>query len=150
MSRSQRTEMDSLEIADFLETQQTGVLSLAQDDDGYGIPVSFAFDEEELNVYLRLGYGPTSTKRAFVDAVERASFLVYARTDDGWKSVLARGHLAELSEDSLDSATVQATRDLKIPYYRVFEDSAEELQFAIVRMAVTELTGIVSGGGGSG
>lgn len=36
-----RQVMDGPEIGAFLETQDTGVLSLARDDDGYGIPVAF-------------------------------------------------------------------------------------------------------------
>lgn len=138
--------MDSLAIADFLATQRTGVLSLARDDDSYAIPVSFVFDESEHNIYLRLGYGSRSTKRQFVDGVDRASFLVYALTEDGWKSVLARGGLEEVSENSLDSATVEATKNLQIPYFQVFGEEAGDLEFNIVMMEVTELTGIRSGG----
>lgn len=145
MTTRQRTEMDALEIASFLATQQTGALSLARDDDSYVIPVSFAFDEQEQNVYLRLGYGPTSTKRDFVDAVDLASFLVYDRTDEGWKSVLARGQLDVVSDSGLDSAAVETARNLNIPYVRVFGGNDEDLQFDIVRIEVTELTGIVSG-----
>lgn len=137
--------MDSIEIAAFLDSQQIGVLSLARENDSYAIPVSFAYDENEHNVYLRLGYGSHSTKREFVDSVDRASFLVYDDTDDGWKSVLARGHIEELSDTSPDSTGVQAVRNLKIPYFEVHSESSEKLEFNIVKMTVTELTGIISG-----
>lgn len=145
MSFRQRTEMDAIEIADFLATQQTGVLSMAEENNSYAVPVSFAFDEREQNVYLRLGYGSNSTKRAFVDAVNRASFLVYAATEDGWKSVLARGHLEKLSEGSLDDETIKATRNLQIPYFQVFDEGSKDLEFEFVRIDTTELTGIISG-----
>jgi nitroimidazol reductase NimA-like FMN-containing flavoprotein (pyridoxamine 5'-phosphate oxidase superfamily) len=139
--------MDSLEITDFLDTQQTGVLSLARENDGYAIPLSFAYEENEQNFYLRLGYGSRSTKREFVDAVDRASFLVYDHTDDGWKSVLARGYLDELSETTAESAGIQAAQNMKIPYFQVHGEDSGNLEFTIVRMDVTELTGIISGGG---
>lgn len=148
MAGRQRTEMDAIEIADFLDTQQTGVLSLARDNDSYCIPVSFLFNEKEHAVYLRLGYGRSSTKRQFVDAVDRATFLSYARTDDGWKSVMARGKLEAISEGELDSQQAEFVRNLKIPYFRVHSQSTEDLQFDIVRINVTELTGIASGGNG--
>lgn len=147
MRGAQRTEMDAIQIVDFLDTQQTGVLSLARENDSYGIPVSFAFDDTEHDIYLHLGYGSSSTKREFVDAVEWASFLVYDRVDGKWKSVLARGTLEGVSEDSIDSTAYQAAKSLNIPYFQVFGDRDEALEFEIVRMDITELTGIVSGGG---
>ncbi|MCU4751848.1 pyridoxamine 5'-phosphate oxidase family protein [Halobacteria archaeon AArc-curdl1] len=145
MASTQHTQMDSLEIAEFVENQQTGVLSLAHENDSYGIPVSFVFNEEDQNVYLRLGYGQTSTKREFVDAVDRASFIVYDHTDEGWKSVLARGRLERLAESSLDSSEVEVIRNLHIPYFQVFDTDFEDLEINIVRINVTELTGIVAG-----
>lgn len=140
--------MDAAQIANVLDTQQTGVLSLARENDSYCIPVSFAFAEDEQNVYLRLGYGQTSTKRQFVEAVDQASFLVYDKTADGWKSVLARGSLEDLSQDSLDSTHLEAVKNLHIPYFRVHGVPAGDPEFTIARIEVTELTGIASGGAG--
>lgn len=62
-----------------------------------------------------------------------------------WMSVLARGPLEAVSKDSLDSAVVQATQSLQIPYFQVFDEGGEGLEFEIVRIDVTELTRIVSG-----
>lgn len=144
MRGTQRTEMDSIQIGEFLDEQQTGVLSLARENQSYGIPVSFAFDDSEHDIFLRLGYGYHSKKREFVDGVDWASFLVYDQVDDRWMSVLARGPLDTMSKDTLDSTVVQAAQSLQIPYFQVFDEGGEGLEFEIVRIDVTELTGIVS------
>lgn len=145
MSSSQRTEMDALEINDFLASQRTGVLSVARDNDSYAIPVSFAYQPEEQNIYHRLGYGGRSTKRQFVDAVDRASFITYAREGERWKSVLARGKLETVSKSNLDSSMAEALQDLRIHYFQVHADASGAMDFEIVRIEVSELTGIISG-----
>lgn len=145
------TDMDAIEIADFLATQETGILSLANGDDGYGIPVSFAYDdadEDGPHVYFRLGYAPGSQKRRFVDASDRVSFTVYDRTDEGWKSVVARGRLEEVSARTLDAIVAEAVHGLDIPYFSVHDRPVKELHLTLTRLDVADLTGIVEGGRG--
>jgi nitroimidazol reductase NimA-like FMN-containing flavoprotein (pyridoxamine 5'-phosphate oxidase superfamily) len=137
--------MDALQINDFLSDRETGVLSLGRENDSYAIPVSFAYDPQSQNIYLRLGYGPRSTKRQFVEAVNRASFVTYAVDNERWKSVLARGQLETVSESTLDSSVAEALHDLRIPYFRVHGDSTDNMEFEVVRMDISELTGIISG-----
>jgi nitroimidazol reductase NimA-like FMN-containing flavoprotein (pyridoxamine 5'-phosphate oxidase superfamily) len=139
------TRLDALEIASFLDGKQTGVLSMAAGDKGYGIPVSFAFDEDEHDMYFRLGYAEESQKRRFVDAAEQVTFVVYEETADGWTSVLALGELEEVSTENLDSTVVQVVRDLDIPYFAVHAEPSSDMTFSIVRLDVTELSGIVEG-----
>jgi hypothetical protein len=142
------TEMDAIEIREFLRTQETGVLSLADDGDGYGIPVSFAYDDQEdgrPRVYLRLGFAPGSMKRRYIDATDRVSFTVYDRTDEGWKSVVARGRLEKISGRSLDAIVAEAVRGLDIPYFSVHDRPVDDLHFTLARLNVADLTGIVEG-----
>lgn len=144
--------LDRSEVAAFLDDQQTGVLALADEDTAYAIPVSFTYDHEDEAVYLRLGYGPESTKRGFVDAVEEATFVVYDETDDGWVSVLVRGQLEELSSleevrsrhprAGSDGSLERAITNLEIPYVRVFDTDAD-LEFVIARVEASEVTGVV-------
>ena len=145
MATATVTRMDALEISAFLETQSAGVLALADDDDGYAVPVSFAFDDDTPQVYFRLGYGPDSQKRRFVEASDDVSFVVHDDTDEGWKSVIARGELEAVSRSSADSAVVESVRDLDIPFYQVHDRPAEEMSFHLVRLNPTELSGIVEG-----
>lgn len=150
MSDRTASAMDALAITDFLQDRHTGVLSIGRDDDSYAIPVSFTYvpDDEDAgpSVYLRLGFGPNSQKREYLDAVDYASFVVYDHTDQGWKSVVARGPIEELSRSSVDSSVVESVRGLDIPYFRVFDEPSSEIEFSIVRIDVEDLSGIVSGG----
>lgn len=144
--------MDDEAIRTFLDGQRTGVLSLAEGSDAYAVPVSFTFDEASEAFYFRLGYGPDSLKREYVDATDRTTFVVHGETDAGWRSVLARGPLEELDTSAerharyprgTDRPEVQrAVRDLEIPFYQVFEDP-DDVEFTLVRLAADEITGVV-------
>lgn len=137
--------MDGVEIADFLEAHSTGVLSLAHENEGYGFPVSYAFEDEESAVYVRLGFAPESQKRAFVDAVERASLVVYEETADGWQSVVVEGTLRELGGGQLESSLAEAVRGFTIPFFAVFPNAASDLDFSLYRLAADSLTGVAEG-----
>jgi nitroimidazol reductase NimA-like FMN-containing flavoprotein (pyridoxamine 5'-phosphate oxidase superfamily) len=148
--------MDAEEIAAFLDTQETGVISFANDDDSYAIPVSFASDVNDgddvddageeagaAELYFRFGFAPGSEKRTYVDASDRVSFVVYDDTAAGWKSVVARGRLEAVSARSLDAIVAEAVRGLDIPYFAVHDSPIGELHFTLVRLDATELTGVV-------
>lgn len=145
MGNTTRSEMDAVEIADFLDSRSTGTLSLANESDAYAIPVSFDYDVDTRSVYLRLGFGPNSQKRRFLDGTDHVSFVVYDRTDEGWKSVVVEGTTEELSGTALGSAIAESLEDLDIPYVRAHDRSGEQLEFSIVRIDPTSLTGIVAG-----
>lgn len=136
------TSMDSLEITEFLEEQKIGVLSMAKSNDGYAIPVSFAYDDTGPDVYLRLGYAPDSKKRTFLEATGQASFVVYDDAGDGWRSVVAEGRIEELSDNELDTSILQAVKGLDIPFFSVHSTPPSELEFTIARLDVSRLTGL--------
>lgn len=152
MAVATATAMDALDITEFLEAQATGVLAIASGDRVYAIPVSFAYHEDGPAIYFRFGYGPDSQKRTFVEGADEASFVVYDRTDEGWKSVLAEGELEPVSESRLDTTLTEAVNALHIPYFEVHRRPAAELEFEIARLDVDKLSGIVeaSRGGQSG
>lgn len=145
MSDPAREQMDRFEIDAFLESQQTGILALADADDAYAIPLSYVYEAGETTVYFRLGYAPGSQKKRFVEATEQVTFAVYDRTDEGWKSVLMQGRLNELSHDSLDSAILEVAQGLDIPYFQVHDRPAKDIQFTIVELEASSLSGIVAG-----
>jgi len=139
------TPMDGVEIAEFLQARGAGVLSLANENHGYGFPVSYAYDEEEQAVYFRLGFGPDSQKRAFVDAVDRASLVVFEETDDGWQSVVVEGPLRGLAAGQLESSLAEAVRGFNIPFFAVFQQPSSELEFSLYRLNADSLTGVTEG-----
>lgn len=133
--------MDGTDIIDFLEANGTGVLSLAKGDDSYAVPVSYAYDQDDRRVYFRLGYGPGSQKQKYLEATDHATFVVYDRTETGWKSVVASGHLQELSESDIEASLLESLKSLDIPFFRVFERPSDEIDFTIVALEIDSLNG---------
>lgn len=149
MTKSTASALDDAAIEAFLESQSTGTLSLARENDSYAIPVSFTFAPENDDFYFRLGYAPGSRKREYIEATERGTFVVAAETDEGWKSVIARGTLEHRNTvENLDRVTPpdgsvsDADHELDIPFYHVFE-APSEMVFTLVRLRTDELTGVV-------
>lgn len=145
MSSRQAHALDAIEIGDFLDSQHTGVLALARDDDSYAIPVSFAYDDggdDAPGIYFRLGYAPASQKQDYIESTDYATFVVYDHTDDGWHSVVAQGHLEQLSETELDATIREAVDHLDIPFFEVHERPADEIEFTTVRLQIATMHGI--------
>jgi hypothetical protein len=148
MAQPAASALDAAAIDAFLDSQSTGTLSLADGDDSYAVPVAFSYDPESRDLYFRLGYAPGSLKREYVESTDRATFVVAAETDAGWKSVVARGGLEhrgtveDLSGGRGHGAPAgDAERELEIPFYQVFE-APGETTFALVRLRTEELTGV--------
>jgi len=133
--------MDDTEIDEFLGNEGTAVLALARDDESYAIPVSYGFDATDGTFYLRLAFHPDSEKREYLGPSRTVSLVVSEETDDGWRSVVARGHLRETGEAAIDSSVVEAIRRVNIPFFTVFDRPARELEFELFRLAPDDLTG---------
>lgn len=100
-----------------------GVLSLANDDRAYGIPVSFGYDtanERFLFEFLNIG---ESKKRRFATASEEVTLTAYRYADPRtWECAIVTGTIApvaaaDLSERSVSAFTSQAA------------DAAEEIRW---------------------
>ncbi|QCC50167.1 pyridoxamine 5'-phosphate oxidase family protein [Halapricum salinum] len=141
-------DMDALDITDFLAAQETGVLSLADGNDAYAVPVSFYFQPDDQQLYFRLGFAPGSQKQKFLERTDLASFVVHGRADGRWKSVVASGRLEIVeTEQRLDDPVLEAVQRLEIPYFRVFDRPTDEIEFGIYRLRAESLKGIVEGRG---
>ncbi|SFR57394.1 hypothetical protein SAMN04487947_2425 [Halogeometricum rufum] len=137
----QSVAMSHEETVEFLGTGGTGVVAFAKDDDSYAIPVSYGFDAEQESLYLRLAFDSESEKREYVDAPGAVSVVVHEQTDEGWKSVVARGRLTEVTEAALDSTVVEAMRTMDIPFVTIYDEPTTELEFEMYRLVPDELTG---------
>lgn len=128
--------LDREAIDDRLRTAETGVLSLADGDDAYGIPVAYHWDGDRF--VFRLGDHPDSEKMAFLASTDRASFLVYQYTapEDSW-SVLATGRLQELPADETDELE---QRDDFLPL-RLFGEAVPDVEPVLYALEVETLTG---------
>lgn len=141
MSDRPSVAMTTDEITRFLDARGTCVLSLAEDDEPYAIPVSYGYDASEECFYLRLGHSPESEKQAFLQASERARIVVYDQTPEGWKSVVATGVLTELDEADLTAELIAQLSDAELPRFEMWDESKRELDFTINRLDVETLTG---------
>lgn len=143
MDNTRPVQLDDDARDDFLGTGGTGVLSASRsaDEPPFSLPVSYGYDAATGDVYLRLGFGPDSTKdEAFSDGTP-VTLVVSDRIDDGWRSVIAQGRLEEVTEASIDSGVVEAMERIHIPLVDVFERHPRELNFRFFSLRGATLSG---------
>lgn len=141
MTLDQETELSPAETDALLARHETGVLSLARDDEPYAIPVSYGYDADARRVYLRLVTTPDSEKRRFLVDAPRASLVVYERDDDGYRSVVATGRLSEVERDDLTVEHVEQYGDAKRPLFEMWDESRPHLDVTLYRFDPDDLGG---------
>ncbi|MFQ3476131.1 pyridoxamine 5'-phosphate oxidase family protein [Halonotius sp. F2-221B] len=140
MGEHQSHAMDDSEIDSLLGNGGTGVVSFADGDEPYAIPISYGYDSDEGSIYLRFGFAPDSEKRQFVDDGVTASLVVSDDTG-GWRSVIARGPLTSISEPAIQDGATESIHRMNIPYVTIHETPATEMEFEVYRLDPKELTG---------
>jgi nitroimidazol reductase NimA-like FMN-containing flavoprotein (pyridoxamine 5'-phosphate oxidase superfamily) len=133
MTLDQETELSPAETDALLARHQTGVLSLAHDDEPYAIPVSYGYDADARRIYLRLVSTPDSEKRRFLDGAPRASLVVYEHDDDGYRSAVAAGRLSVVEREDLMVEHVEQYGDAKRPLFEVWDEERPDLDIALYR-----------------
>lgn len=63
MPIEQRTELSPAETDEFIGQHETGVLSLAREDDPYAIPISYGYDAGERKAALSGRHDPGTSRR---------------------------------------------------------------------------------------
>jgi nitroimidazol reductase NimA-like FMN-containing flavoprotein (pyridoxamine 5'-phosphate oxidase superfamily) len=142
--------MDDGVIHQFLHERGTGVLSLADDGEAYGIPISYGYDEEAGRIYfVFLRPGERSKKETFAERTERASLLVQAvDSPQEWQSVVASGAIHRTDDDERERAVEAIDEDAWYP--NVFRESAPTRGIVGYVLDIEELTGRTGGGGPPG
>lgn len=93
-------EMTDTEIATFLAANDVGVLSLSGESRGYGVPISFSYDEKRGRLLLGFVAPAGSTKLELATATETATLTVYTYEDvDAWQSVVVTGTIRPVESD---------------------------------------------------
>lgn len=138
------TGMDDSQIEAKLTMAGTGVLALSGDGDAYAIPLAHYYDGDSL--YFRLGLTEGSTKRELWETTETACYVLYdaeptdnPRGLDSW-SIVVTGPLVELSEaehEQFDTAEINR----HFSPIRVFDEAIEDIEIAIVKLAIETITG---------
>jgi len=143
MNELQSNAMTDAEVDEFLGDGGTGVLALGHENDAYAVPISYGYDADDPAIYLRLAFAPESEKQPFVESGGLASLVVHGDGTAGWRSVVARGTLHEVTETALDSRVAEAIRRVDIPFVTIYDRPARELEFRIYRLSIETLTGRV-------
>lgn len=143
MSLAQETEMSAAEIDDFLSSHETGVLSLARDNEPYSIPISYGYDAESRSFYLRLVSTPESKKREFLSSNPGARIVVYDENDDGtrYRSVLASGEIEKIDPGELSVEDIEQYGEARRPLFEIWGSGKDELEIELYRLSSPELSG---------
>lgn len=140
MSKVNSVKLSDSEIDAVLNTGGVGVISFADDDEPYSVPVSYGYDSEERNIYIRFGFASESEKRRFVDDIAIVSLVVTKETG-GWHSVVARGPISKVLEPAISAGAVESILKMNIPYVMIHKERATDLDFELYRLDPETLTG---------
>jgi len=141
MLLDEETELSVQETDSFLGRRETGVLSLADGDEPYAIPVSYGYDSGERRVYLRMVSTPESEKRTFLTSNPRARLVVQEEDDPLYWSVVADGTLTEIHRDELTVEHIEQYGEAKRPLFEIWGESLEDLEVQLYRLDPNELNG---------
>jgi nitroimidazol reductase NimA-like FMN-containing flavoprotein (pyridoxamine 5'-phosphate oxidase superfamily) len=131
--------MDEADAAAYLRGGGSGVLTLADGNEAYGVPVSYGFDGDRVYVAFLLA-GERSRKERLAEATEWASLVVYDVVDrEDWRSVVAAGPLRPIDDDEWDHA--RETMAETAWYPSVFRESAPTRGVSGYVIEVESLTG---------
>lgn len=141
MALDQQTEMAPEEIEELLARKETGVLSLANADEPYAIPISYGYDPDAGRFYVRLVSTPESQKRAFLSSAPRARIVVYEEADPTYRSVVADGVLERVEPDEMDIEHVVQYGDTRRPLFEIWGQSKRDLDIGLYQLDVESIGG---------
>jgi hypothetical protein len=67
--------------------------------------------------------------------------VTYGEHDGRWHSVVATGHLEEVTDAPYESSAIQGMWTVRIPEIDIFERPREEVTFRDFRLVIDSLTG---------
>lgn len=116
--------MDEREIDAVLGSAGWGVITLAEDDEPYSIPVSFGYDGEAV-YFVFIRDSPTNAKFEYAEDGKTARLLVtdvQARFD--WQSIAVTGKLRSIEPDTADWDDLLTVLDEQAWFSAEFERAA--------------------------
>ena len=126
--------MTETEIQRRLRDERIGVLSLANGNDAYALPLGFHYEDGSL--LFRLGDTVESQKMAYVDTTNEACFLLYgvSSPENSW-SIVASGQL-----DEVDAPEIASIRRRFGPL-RVFDEVVEDMALRFFELDIETIAG---------
>jgi hypothetical protein len=138
----QGIEMEEADAEELLRKEGVGVLSLADEGQAYGIPVSFGYADGHI-YFVFLRPGEESRKLSFAEATTEASFLVFERpSKHNWESVIARGTLRRVGDDEWDRLVDAMADNAWFP--SLFAETEPMQDLVGFDLAVESITGMQS------
>lgn len=141
MALDQQTELSPSEIDAFLGRHETAVVALARDGEPYAIPISYGYDADERQFFLRLVSTPESEKRRFLGSSPEVRLVVYEAENDGYHSVVATGTLEEIPRSDLTVEHIEQYGDAKRPLFEIWGESRRELDIQLYTIDPEEVSG---------
>jgi nitroimidazol reductase NimA-like FMN-containing flavoprotein (pyridoxamine 5'-phosphate oxidase superfamily) len=144
MSPATEAKMGPEEIDEFIATRETGVLTLARENEPYSIPISYGYNATDRTFYMRLVSTPESEKRAFLSSSPTVRLVIYDGTDDEsmYWSVVATGALEELDPAALSVEDIEQYGDARRPLFEVWGEGRDELDIQLYQFTPEEINGI--------
>jgi len=141
MTLDQETQLSREETDSILGRHETGVLSLAREDEPYAIPISYGYDTEARRFYLRLVSTPESEKRRFLASSPHARLVVYEENDPIYQSVVTIGTLNEVPRDELTVEHIEQYGEAKRPLFEIWGESRQDLDIQLYHLEPDEVSG---------
>lgn len=134
-------------IEEVLRREDDGVLALADDDEPYGVPVSYGYDGDRF--VFQLSRTERGRKGAFVDSNPSACFVVYAkRPNRAVESVIATGELRPIPESAQREAFAVLRDNADFPLDDdIWGGSAEREEYELYELVPQTLSGRTYGAG---
>jgi len=137
----EQTALTSAETDAFLGRHETGVLSMAQADDPYSIPISYGYDATNRRFFVRLVSTPESEKRRFLSSSPKVRLVVYEEAEPVYRSVVAAGRLEEVPRDELTVDHIEQYGDSRRPLFEIWGQSKRDLDIKLYVFEPDELSG---------
>jgi nitroimidazol reductase NimA-like FMN-containing flavoprotein (pyridoxamine 5'-phosphate oxidase superfamily) len=141
MTLDQETQLSREETDSILGRHETGVLSLAREDEPYAIPISYGYDAEARRFYLRLVSTPESEKRRFLASSPHARLVVYEEDEPIYRSVVTIGTLNKVTRDELTVEHIEQYGEAKRPLFEIWGDSRRDLDIQLYQLEPDEVSG---------
>lgn len=141
MGLGQEAEMSREETDALLATHETGVLSLACDDEPYAIPTSYGYDAGERLFYIRLVCTPESEKSTFLSGAPTVRFVVYEENQQSYRSAVVSGTLEPIAREELTAEHVEQYGEAKRPLFEIWGGSRGDLDIQLYALRPENISG---------
>ena len=131
------------EIESALRDVGHGVLSLADGDESYAVPLYHHYEDGRL--FFRLGETPDDSKADYIETTETATYVVFEAEptagpaqERGW-SVIARGPIERVPQ-SHPAYDIEAINEQFAPI-RIFDEAHDEVELRLYELQPDAITG---------